>query len=429
MTNNTNTTPLCEVRNVQQYFALPSGKPIRVLDDINLKIRPNEVICLLGPSGCGKSTLLRIMAGLIKPSQGEVYYHNSKLKGLNPGVAIVFQSFAIFPWMTVTENVESVLRTRGLTDDQIQKRVERTVRLVGLTGFEEAYPRELSGGMKQRVGIARALSIEPEILFMDEPFSQVDALTAESLRTELIDIWANLDQNPSSILLVSHDIKEVVYMADRIAVLSANPGRIHKIVENSLPRPRDYRSAGFSKMVDYLHDIITGTELPEPTQKEEIIAPIFEPLPQVTSEEVIGLLEFLDSHSGQGNVFQIANDINREFGPFIRVVKTAEMLDFVDTPKNIVVFTPLGKKFVASTIDEQKRIWRDQLLTFRLIRQLYEMVKRSPKGYLNKEILIDEIAMRLPQENWETIFETFIDWVRFGNLLSYDDDTEDMKLQ
>src|SRR2546429_5007391 len=233
---------LCEARHVSNAFALPKGKLLRVLEDISVAVASNEVVALLGPSGSGKSTVLRILAGLIKPSHGDVLYRGQPLHGLNPGVAIVFQSFALFPWMTVRQNVQAVLDARAVQRSEAAERAEQAIGRVGLGGFEDAYPRELSGGMKQRVGMARALVVDPEILFMDEPFSQVDALTAESLRAEVLDIWSAAETNPVSIVMVSHDIKEVVYMADRIVVMGAKPGRIRTVVENRLPRPRDYRA-------------------------------------------------------------------------------------------------------------------------------------------------------------------------------------------
>src|SRR3984957_7239986 len=225
MTNATDPkTPLCEIRGVSHEFALPNKKALKVLEDVGLAVHKSEVVALLGPSGCGKSTILRILAGLIRPTRGEVLYHGAPLEGLNPGAAIVFQSFALLPWMTVAQNIEIVLRAAGKGAEEIRERVASVIRTVGLIGFENSYPRELSGGMKQRVGMARAFSLTPEILFMDEPFSQVDALTAQSLRAEVLDIWA-ASKSGSSILMVSHDIGEVAYMADRIVVLAANPRR------------------------------------------------------------------------------------------------------------------------------------------------------------------------------------------------------------
>ncbi|MEI7743203.1 MAG: diguanylate cyclase [Chloroflexota bacterium] len=280
--------PICQLKGVQKSFDRGTGKPLRVLEDVSLDIRPNEVLCLIGPSGCGKSTILRIFAGLLPPTRGEVRYHGERQQGLNPGVSIVFQGFALYPWMTVEENVRTVLRAKNMPEGDVRKRADRAITLVGLEGFEEAYPRELSGGMKQRVGMARALSTDPELLFMDEPFSQVDALTAEGLRAEILDIWKDRGTNPSSILMVSHDIKEVAYMADRIVVLSANPGRVRTIVENPLSRPRDARSPEFLRLVDQLHDIITSAELPDihiTTLGPSLAPDAVEPLPSAQSAD------------------------------------------------------------------------------------------------------------------------------------------------
>ncbi len=421
---------LCEVRHVWHDFILPSGQTLRVLEDINLAVKDHEVVALLGPSGCGKSTILRILAGLIRPTRGDVLYHGEPLHGLNPGVAIVFQSFALLPWMTVTENVQTVLKAAGLSQAEVVARAERTIRLVGLSGFEEAYPRELSGGMKQRIGMARALSVEPEILLMDEPFSQVDALTAESLRAEVLDIWGTQSRSLSSILMVSHDIKEVVYMADRIVILGTNPGRVRTVVENKLPRPRDYRSPAVLALVDQLHEIITRTEMPDvPAPVAQQALAMIEPLPEATSSEIVGLLEYLDAREGKEDVFRIASDTNREFGRLITVVKAAEMLDFVDTPKRTVVLEPEGLRFVRATAEERKKIWRDQLLKIRLFRDVYEVIKREPSHEIDRELLLETIILNMPQENYEKVFNTFIRWARFGDLLAYDENTEIITLQ
>jgi NitT/TauT family transport system ATP-binding protein len=419
---------LCEVRHVWKEFTLANGQPHQVLQDISLAIQPNEIVALLGPTGCGKSTLLRILAGLIAPSRGEVFYHGQALAGLNPGVAFVFQSFALYPWMTVAENIQTVLIATGLPHEEVQKRAERVIRLVGLAGFEEAYPRELSGGMKQRVGMARALSVDPESLFMDEPFSQVDALTAQSLRAEVIDIWAAQDRNPSAILMVSHDIPEVVYMADRIVVLSANPGCIQTILANNLPRPRDYRSPAFLALVDQLHEIITRHELPDvpaaPTAPATMI-----PLPEATSSEIVGLLEYLDARGGKEDLFRIVSDTNREFGRVINIVEAAELLDFVDTPKRQVVLDAAGKRFVKASVEDRQAIWREQILTLRLFREVYDALRRQPESSLHRDFVLETIVLNMPQEDYEKIFQTLIRWARFGNLLAYDENTEEISLQ
>jgi NitT/TauT family transport system ATP-binding protein len=345
-------------------------------------------------------------------------------------VAIVFQSFALYPWMTVTENIRTVLKAAGLPRDEVMERAERAIRLVGLAGFEEAYPRELSGGMKQRIGMARALSVDPEILLMDEPFSQVDALTAESLRAEVIDIWSTKNYHLSSILMVSHDIKEVVYMADRIVILGANPGRVRTIVDNHLPRPRDYRSPQALALVDHLHEIITSAELPDapaPLPAPGLAA--IEPLPEATSSEIVGLLEYLDARGGKEDLFRIAADTNRPFDRMITVVKAAELLDFVDTPKRMVVLEPDGQRFVKATPQERKAIWREQLLKLRLFRDFRDLLARQPRHQIERDILLETMVMNMPQENYEKMFQTFIRWARFGDLFAYDDNAEAISLQ
>jgi NitT/TauT family transport system ATP-binding protein len=416
-----NSNNLCEIRNVSHDFMLPSGKPLHVLDDVTLGIRSNEIVAFLGPSGCGKSTILRILAGLIRPTRGEALYHGQPLDGLNPGVAIVFQSFALYPWMTVTQNVQLPLRAANMSPADVVQRSEAAIRLVGLTGFEEAYPRELSGGMKQRVGMARALSIEPEILMLDEPFSQVDALTAESLRAEVIDIWAGKLRRLSSVLMVSHDISEVAYMADRIVILGANPGKVRTILENKLPRPRNYRTPEFSRLVEQLHELITGHELPDvPAPPAPSTA--LEPLPEATVSAIVGLLEYLDARGGREEIFRIASDTNNEFGQVLSIVEAAELLDFVDTPKRMVVLEPLGKRFVQAAAEDRKTIWREQLLKLRLFQMVRDAIAQH--GEVDRDFLLETLVMHMPQENYEKVFQTFIRWARFGNLFAYDETSE-----
>ena len=419
---------LCEVRDVTHEFKLPGGSMLRVLEGVDLTVRPREVVALLGPSGCGKSTLLRILAGLITPTQGTAYARGEPLHGLHPGVAIVFQSFALYPWMTVAENVRAVLQARGLDAATIEKRVADVIATVGLDGFEHTFPRELSGGMKQRAGMARALSVEPELLFMDEPFSQVDALTAESLRAQVIDIWTSHERNPASVVMVSHDIKEVAWMADRIVVMSTNPGRVRTIVENRLPRPRDYRSPELLKLVDELHDIITGAEMPDvtlPVTMPTLPLPI-EPLPDAAPGEILGLLEYLDARGGSDELFRIVADTHREFGRVITVVKAAEMVDFVDTPKRLVQLTDAGKRLLKSNAMERRVVWREHLLELRLFQQLDEVSRRQPGGRVSREFVYEVLALALPQENPERMFDTLVKWAAEGDLFVYDDDAEEL---
>lgn len=422
-------TALCELEHVTHEFPQPNGTPLRVLQDISLRVEPDEVVALLGPSGCGKSTILRILAGLIRPTSGGVRYRGKPLQGLNPGCAIVFQSFALFPWMTVMQNVQAVLRAAGIPEAERPRQAANAIRVVGLEGFEEAFPRELSGGMKQRVGMARAFSLNPELLFMDEPFSQVDALTAESLRAEVLDIWSAKGRNPSSILMVSHDIKEVAYMADRIVVLGAHPGVVRTVVENRLPRPRDYRSPELLQLVDRLHDIITGSEMPDAPPALAHVADLIEPIPSVTSGEVVGLLEYLDARGGRDDIFRIANDTDREFGHIINVVKAAELLDLVDTPKRMVLLDSVGVRLVRALPEERKVLWREQLLHLGLFRSVKAAIERSEERYVTREFVLETVVMAMPSENYERIFDTLVRWGRFGDLFAYDEDTEQLSLR
>jgi NitT/TauT family transport system ATP-binding protein len=426
---NPTTQVLCEAIHVTHEFPLPSGKSLLVLEDVSISILPNEIVALLGPSGCGKSTLLRVLAGLIRPKMGEVLYHNKPLIGLNPGAAIVFQSFALYPWLTVAENIHVVLEAAGASAQDIENRADQAIRMVGLAGFENAFPRELSGGMKQRVGMARALAVDPEILFMDEPFSHVDALTAESLRAEVVDIWASQERNPSAIVMVSHDIKEVVFIADRIVILGANPGCIRTVVQNPLPRPRDYRTPEFLGLVDQLHEIITGSELPDTSATGKVaVLPCVEALPEAFPSEIVGLLEYLDARGGKEELFRIAGDTHREFGRIINIVEGAELLNFVDTPKRMVVLDRAGHEFLRANAEQRQALWREQLLKMQLYRRVYEALQHEPGHSLEDDFVLETIVLNLPGEHYDRIFDTFVAWARFGNLFAYDETSRTLSL-
>ena len=414
---------LCEATGVSHDFRLPDGRPHTALDSVNLAIQQHEVVALLGPSGCGKSTLLRILAGLIAPTRGAVTYRGQPFAGINPGMALVFQSFALYPWMTVADNIRAVLVAANLAPEVITQRIDHVVRLVGLVGSEGAYPRELSGGMKQRVGVARALALDPEILFLDEPFCHVDALTAESLRSEVLDLWASAAGRLTSILLVSHDIPEVVLMADRIVLLGTNPGRVRTIVPNPLPRPRDLRSPQALALVDRLHDLITGHELPDhPTPSPGAGLPEAEPLPHVKAMQVLGLLELLVARGGSDDLFRLSAETGQEFGVLIGVVKAAELLELVDTPRRQVVLSPLGRRLAQADTATCAALWRDCLLKLSLFRQIHQLVVRQGEAGLERDIVLEVLVLALPNEDYDALFETVINWSRLGGLFTYDEE-------
>src|ERR1700737_766846 len=259
---------IVQVEHVTKAFTTPDGRALPVLDGITFTLREGEIVALLGKSGSGKSTLLRCIAGLIAPSTGTVAYRGTPLNGANPGVSMVFQSFALLPWLTVQANVELAMQARDVPEKDRRERALRAIDLIGLDGFEPAYPKELSGGMRQRVGFARALVVEPDALLMDEPFSALDVLTAENLRTELLSLWAREDFPTKAMLIVTHNIEESVLLADRIFVLSSNPGRIRPEITVPLPRPRNRRDAAFEDLVEEIYGIMTGRDEDGPTTRE-----------------------------------------------------------------------------------------------------------------------------------------------------------------
>src|SRR5215831_6310841 len=298
---------------VEKFYPQPDSKRIQVIAPVDLSIEPGVIIALLGPSGSGKSTLLRILSGLSKPSSGELFWHGKPLATQTQNVAIVFQSFALFPWLTVLENVEAPLEARGVGDVERRKRALKTLDTVGLDGFETAYPKELSGGMKQRVGFARALVVEPEVLFMDEPFSALDVLTAENLRNELLELWINKKMPTSAIFIVTHNIEEAVLLADRIIVLGRNPGRIRSDFEVNLPQFRDRKAPRFVELVDYIYKVMTQPEvehtLPsapaEPSRPPKTKYPM---LPHARPGGIAGLLEILDDGGGGTDLYSLAEE-------------------------------------------------------------------------------------------------------------------------
>ena len=416
--------PLAELRGVWKTFTAEGGRDLTVLEDVSLEIRRGEVVAVLGPSGCGKSTLLRILTGLVPPTRGAVLCHGQPLASIHPDAAIVFQNFALFPWLTVEQNVAVGISGRSVTPAVARERVHRTIDLVGLEGFEEAYPKELSGGMKQRVGIARALVGQPQLLCMDEPFSALDVLTAEALRSEVVKIWRRPETGLAGVLLITHLIEEAVYLGDRIVILTAKPGRVHLVLANPLPHPREYRDPAFVQRVAEVRKAITHLHLPDqpevrPATPPPSARPV--PIPTVGLTQVTGLLEIIADHGGNMDVFDLDALTDFEFGVTISVVKAGELLDLLDTPKNRVFLTALGRRYVAGDANARKRIVHERLVehpTFRFVRDL---LNRSPEKRLPADVVREELAIRVGvHEPAERLFETIVGWSRTAELFGYD---------
>lgn len=429
--------PICEAQHVTVSFG--GEQPLVALDDVTLGINQGEVVAILGPSGCGKSTLLRALVGLLKPTSGNVLAHGRALVGVHPGIAIVFQNFALYPWLTVEENVNVGLNGIPLEPAAAQQRVEQCVDLVGLHGFETAYPKELSGGMKQRVGIARALARGPELLCMDEPFSALDVFTAESLRSEIYRLWtgtggrsAHLPSSLKSILMITHIIEEAVFLADRIVIMGTRPGHIRQIVKNTLEHPREYQDPQFQSMVQRLHDIIVSEHLPEPAAGQQAAAeagvPVVEPIPAAGIQEITGLMEIVNDHKGKMDAFALDSLTDYDFGHTLEVVKAGEMLGLLETPKNQVVLTELGRQFLNADVNGRKEILNGQLRKLGTFSMLIQALSEAPERHLPPDVIQEELVMRLPSQDVERTFQTVLNWARFAELFSYESESEGVGL-
>jgi len=316
------------------------------------------------------------------------------------------------------------LEWQKLPSLELKNRVRSAIDTVGLEGFEEAYPKELSGGMKQRVGIARAIIVNPELLCMDEPFSALDVLTAESLRAELLNLWLDHKVDIKTVLFVTHDIREAVFLANRIVVLGTHPGTIRVILQNDLSHPRDMRSPAFQAMIDRIHDIITNTIIPDEisTAPAPALARRIESLPFVTVSEIIGLLEILDNNSGKIDVFDLALRIGKDFGSTLAVVKATELLDLIDTPKQNVIFSLTGRKFLESDVNARKLLFQQQLRSLRIFEIIIAILQKRENFSIDEDIILEELAILLPTEDPELLLRTLVDWGRYGELFGYNAD-------
>jgi NitT/TauT family transport system ATP-binding protein len=420
--------PIIEARKLEKFYPQPDGNRIQVIAATDLAIYPGKIVALLGPSGCGKSTLLRMLTGLSPASAGCVFWHGQPVQEETPNVGIVFQSFALFPWLTVLENVEAPLEARGMSAAERQKRALGIIDAVGLDGFETAYPKELSGGMKQRVGVARALVVEPEVLFMDEPFSALDVLTAETLRGELLELWLEHKIPTRAIFIVTHNIEEAVVLADRIIVLGRNPAHIHADFPVEIPHPRDRKSPRFLELVDAIYRVLTRPDL---KQEDILHAPAASEaaaaqhnvimLPHTRPGGMAGLLEILVDRGGRADLHRLAAELSLEVDALLPTVDTAILLGFLRVEEGDAIITPKGQAFAQADIQERKAIFRKAALAnVPLLRQMEQALKAKSNRTLPDEFFRDLLDEHFSEDESRRQLETAIQWGRYSEIFDYD---------
>jgi NitT/TauT family transport system ATP-binding protein len=430
--------------SVTKAFTTPDGGALPVLDGVSFTLSEGEIVALLGKSGSGKSTLLRCVAGLIAPSSGTVSYRGTPLTGANPGVSMVFQTFALLPWLTVQQNVELGLEARGVAPAERAERALAAIDTIGLDGFESAYPKELSGGMRQRVGFARAIVTEPDALLMDEPFSALDVLTAENLRNELIKLWEGHGAPVKSILIVTHNIEEAVLLADRVLVLSSNPGRIKAELTVELPRPRDRHAPRFEALVDTIYGILTGREesaaaVFEPAKadapavtapRQAAPTPVNTPLPDVSPGGLGGLLEILAARGGRDGLAEIADDLSFEIDDLLPLTDAAVLLRMARIDGSDIELTPDGKEFAAADILTSKQLFaRHAAKHAPLVRAIVQALTATEDHTLREGFFLDVLRRGFSAQEARSQLDTAIDWGRYAELYDYDSDDEELTLE
>ena len=419
--------PIIQARAIEKFYG-PAEARIQVLAATDLAVYPGEILALLGPSGSGKSTMLRMLSGLAPPSSGQVLWHGQPVVGPCPNVSIVFQSFALFPWLTVIENVEAPLKARGIAEKERTQRALHILDSVGLDGFEQAYPKELSGGMKQRVGFARALVVEPEVLFMDEPFSALDVLTAENLRSELLELWDGKKMPTRAVFLVTHNIEEAVTLADRVVVLGKNPGHVRTDFRVAMPRPRDHHDPRFLEAVDYIYRVLTQpdlvpTPLPEP---EAALAAAgaargkYPMMPHARPGGIAGLLELLLDRGGRDDIYHLADDLAFEIDDLLPIVEAASLLGYINVKEGDAEITDEGKRFAEAGILRRKELFRVAAERVPLIRQINRALASKADHSMDADFFHDLLDEHFSDEESERQLETAVTWGRYAELFDRD---------
>ena len=432
-----NAAALLQVSEVSKSFPKPDGHELLVLQGVNLQLVAGQIVGLLGRSGSGKSTLLRLIAGLAEPSGGELHYLGSPVNGPALGISMVFQSFALFPWLTVFENVALGLEAQRLPRAEIRQRTLAAIDLIGLDGFESAYPRELSGGMRQRVGFARALVVHPNILLMDEPFSALDILTAETLRTDFLDLWSEGRMPIKGVILVTHNIEEAVLMCDRILVFGSNPGRVLSAIEVSLPQPRDRLDPAFRELVERIYVEMTARSSVQ-TNAASARTEFFPGLgigtllPRVSSNELAGLLEAVAAapFNGKADLPKIASDLQMEIDELFPVAETLQMLRLAELEGGDLKLTEAGLDFANAAPDERKRVFARQLLTYvPLAAHLRRVLDERTSHVARRSRFIDELEDFMSEESAEETLSVLISWGRYAEIFAYEDERERFTLE
>src|ERR1043165_7312081 len=416
---------LLEIHNVRRSFPRSGGEELLVLEDVNLTLKEGEIVGLLGRTGSGKSTLLRLIAGLARPTAGTITYLGHPIDEPPPGVSMVFQSFALFPWMTVLENVELGLEALGLPEAEIRRRALAAIDLIGLDGYESAYPRELSGGMRQRVGFARAVVVHPNILLMDEPFSALDVLTAENLRTDLIELWANRKLPIKGILLVTHNIEEAVVMCDRVLLFSSNPAKVSADLPIHLPQPRDRTSPQFEDYVDKIYVEMTARRVERMRNQAAQGPSIAMALNHVSPNQISGLIEALAAppYNGKADLPDIAYEQELEVDELFPVAEAMQLLRLADVEGGDIKLTHMGKRFADAELNERKEIFSRALMNnVPLAAHIRKVLDERASHSAPKTRFLDELEDHMAEDTAEETLKTVVSWARFSELFSYDDD-------
>jgi NitT/TauT family transport system ATP-binding protein len=426
---------LLEIKGVRKAFPKPDGEDLLVLEDINLTLPEGQIVGLLGRSGSGKSTLLRLIAGLSRPTAGNVVYLGKEVAGPPPGISMVFQTFALFPWLTVLENVELGLQALGLPEAEIRQRALDAIDLIGLDGYESAYPRELSGGMRQRVGFARALVVHPNILLMDEPFSALDVLTAETLRTDFLDLWIEGKLPIKGVILVTHNIEEAVLMCDRILVFSRNPGHIIDEIKVDLPQPRSRLEPAFRDLVERIYVALTARPVPQPPRVALERIPgmgIDMELPRISANALAGLMEAVAGppYNGKADMPVIASQLQMEVDDLFPIAETLQLLRFAEVEGGDIRLTDLGRQFAGAGVDDRKKLFQRQLLAYvPLAAHIRRVLQERANHTAPRARFRNELEDHMTTEAATHTLGAVIGWARFAEAFAYDARSETFSLE